>query len=205
MPPETAPSPPSAVDDRAVSVSLLLPVWNESATIARTLAEVIAALSRVAEAYEIVVIDDGGRDGTAAGVRTICANNPHVRLAHHEPNRGYGAALRSGFAAATCELVAFADAAGQFDVSQLDRLALLSKAYDIVCGYGAARKEPPLRTVYYRFFNQLLQALRETAVREAERGLKLFHRESLLNLTPLAIGNVADLAKPASIHCHVTH
>lgn len=195
MPPVPPDATPPPHDDRGVSVSLLLPAWNEAASIARTVAGVNEALTRVVATFEILVVDDGGRDGTSPAVRALSAKNPAVRLVHHEPNRGYGAALKSGFLAAACDLVVFADAACQFDVAQLDRLAILSRAYDIVCSYGAARKEPPLRAIYFRLFNQLVVALCETDVREAQRGLKLFHRESLLNLTPLAVGQGADLAK----------
>jgi dolichol-phosphate mannosyltransferase len=197
MPPAPPDATPPPHDDRGVSVSLLLPAWNEADSIARTVAGMNEALTRVVATFEILVIDDGGRDGTSPAVRALSAKNPAVRLVHHEPNRGYGAALKSGFVAAACDLVVFADAACQFDVARLDRLAILSRAYDIVSGYGAARKEPPLRAIYFRLFNQLVAALRETDVRQAQRGLKLFHRESLLNLTPLDAGQGADFIKLA--------
>lgn len=95
--------------------------------------------------------------------------------------------LKSGFLAATCDLVLFADAAGQCDVVRLDRLALLSRAYDIVCGGGVARRQPPMRTAYFKLFNRLQAALSAMDLGHASRGLKLFHRESLLNLTPVAV------------------
>lgn len=178
---------PAPVDAPGVSVSLLLPVWNEAGSIARTVAGVDEALARIVPAFEILIIDDGGRDGSSAVAQALAAKNPAVRLVHHEPNRGYGAALKSGFLAATCDLVLFADAAGQCDVVRLDRLALLSRAYDIVCGGGVARRQPPMRTAYFKLFNRLQAALSATDLRDASRGLKLFHRESLLNLTPVAV------------------
>ncbi|MBA4106235.1 MAG: hypothetical protein C0485_10795 [Pirellula sp.] len=184
-----------AMSDERISVSLLLPVWNEESSIAQTVSGVSEALTEITCNYEIIVIDDGGRDGTAACVHAISAEHRQVRLAYHESNRGYGAALRSGFAVATCDLIVFADAACQFDATQVDGLTFLSRAYDIVCGYGGSRNEPPLRIVYLGIFTQLLNALRETEMRGVKRGLKLFHRESLLNLTPLAVGNVTDLVR----------
>lgn len=192
--------PANPADDHPASVSLLIPVWNEASSIARLVERVEEALARVTDCFEILIIDDGGRDGAAAAVRAISVRRPRVRLVRHEPNHGYGAALRSGFAAATCQLVAFTDAACQFDVSQLDRFAILSRAYDIVCGHRHDCEDRPMRAVYFHVFNQLLQALRETELRDVERGLKLFHRESLLNLTPIVIGNVANLAKSPPSH-----
>ncbi len=106
-----------------------------------------------------------------------------MRLVQHETNRGYGAALRSGFAAATCDLVAFTDADCQFDLSELDRFVLLSRCYQIVCGYRIDRKDSPLRCIYSRVYNLLARTLLRTGVRDVDCALKMFHRETLPDLT----------------------
>src|SRR5438105_3990071 len=98
---------------RPRSLSLILPAYNEAAGIA----EADAALARFAGDYEILVVDDGSRDDTAAVVGALARDRPRVRLLRHEANRGYGAALRSGFEAARGDLVAFTDADGQFDLA----------------------------------------------------------------------------------------
>lgn len=170
-----------------ISLSFLIPTWNESATIARTIIDAKNAIANLADVYEVLVIDDGGRDWTAATIHSISMTNPGVRLAPHTPNRGYGLALRSGFMAATCDLVAFTDIACQFDVSQLDRFSIVSRAFEIVRGYRTVHKEPPLSTVYSKLFENLAQALNRTNINDVEGGLRMFHRESLLNLTPFAV------------------
>src|SRR6187549_3589679 len=96
------------------SLSLILPAYNEAGGIAAAVAEADAALAAFRSDYEILVVDDGSRDGTSDVVASL--SNPRVRLLRHETNRGYGAALRTGFEAARGDLVAFTDADGQFDL-----------------------------------------------------------------------------------------
>ncbi|WP_428305701.1 glycosyltransferase family 2 protein [Lacipirellula sp.] len=182
-----------------ISLSLLIPTWNESATIGRTIIDAKTAIADLVDIYEILVIDDGGRDWTAATTHSISITHPAVRLVSHEPNRGYGLALRSGFMAATCNLVVFTDIARQFDVSQLDRFSIVSRAFEIVRGYRTIHKEPPLSSVYSDLFENLTQALSRTNIRDVDGGLRMFHRESLLNLTPIATKRAQSLgATPLS-------
>src|SRR5256885_836307 len=90
-----------------VFLSLVMPAYNEEAGIGQAVVEADDALRRLGVSYEIVVVDDGSRDGTAQAVREACQHRPGVRLLRHAANRGYGAALRSGFETARGERVAF--------------------------------------------------------------------------------------------------
>src|SRR5437764_11619549 len=98
------------MDGRTRELSLILPACNEAAGIREAIAEADAALAQLADDYEILIVDDGSRDGTAAVVLEEVARRPRVRLLRHEDNRGYGAALRTGFEAARFARVAFTDA-----------------------------------------------------------------------------------------------
>src|SRR4051812_4367098 len=100
-----------------MDLSLILPAYNEADGIAVAVAEADDALRQFADDYEILVVDDGSRDGTAAVVEEVARQRPHVRLLRHPRNRGYGAALRTGFEGANGERVAFTDADGQFDLT----------------------------------------------------------------------------------------
>src|SRR5262245_460271 len=92
-------------------LSLVIPAYNEEAGIRQAIAEAAEALARITAAYEILVVDDGSNDATAAAVvETEARQRPCVRLLRHTTNRGYGAALRTGFEAARFEHVAFTDA-----------------------------------------------------------------------------------------------
>src|SRR5437762_2045444 len=110
---DAVPTPPPA---RRRSLSLVLPAYNEAAGIAAA-TEADDALAAFCPDYEILVVDDGSTDGTADAVEAVTRQRPRVRLLRHPANRGYGAALRTGFTAARGERVAFTDADAQFDLA----------------------------------------------------------------------------------------
>ncbi|SMP65468.1 dolichol-phosphate mannosyltransferase [Neorhodopirellula lusitana] len=175
--------PKSDTTDSAPSLSLILPAWNEAEVIATAIAEANAALQQVTGEYEIIVVDDGSTDATAAIVSSLAGQNEHVRLVQHSPNQGYGAAIRSGFAEAQNDLVVFTDADCQFDLTELDRFVLLAKRYEIVCGYRIDRKDNALRCLYSKVYNLLVRALLGTGVRDVDCALKMFHRDIAKQIT----------------------
>jgi len=169
---------------RCWSVSLVLPAYNEEAGIRQAVAEACEALAELTSSYEILVVDDGSRDGTAAVVAEMAATHPQVRLLRHEGNRGYGAALRTGFAAARFERVAFTDADCQFHLADLGRLLPLSDRYPLVVGWRQGRQDSWRRCFLSRGYNLLTRTLLGTRVRDCDCALKVFQREALAALLP---------------------
>ncbi len=165
-------------------LSLVLPAYNEEAGIQQAIEEACQALEELTTAYEILVVDDGSGDGTADLVAELAAERPHVRLLRHESNRGYGAALRTGFAAARFERVAFTDADCQFHLADLGRLLPLSDRYSLVVGWRQHRQDPWRRRFLSRGYNMLTSALLGTRVRDCDCALKVFQREVLPKLLP---------------------
>src|SRR5579875_2178941 len=165
-------------------LSLVLPAYNEEAGIQQAIEEACQALEELTTAYEILVVDDGSGDGTADLVAELAAERPHVRLLRHESNRGYGAALRTGFAAARFERVAFTDADCQFHLADLGRLLPLSDRYSLVVGWRQHRQDPWRRRVLSRGYNLLTSALLGTRVRDCDCALKVFQRDVLPDLLP---------------------
>ncbi|KLU07786.1 membrane protein containing Glycosyl transferase, family 2 domain protein [Rhodopirellula islandica] len=159
------------------SITLILPAYNEAEVIADAITEADSALSSITSQYEIIVIDDGSHDATAETVREFAKFLPSLRLVQHPRNQGYGAAIRTGFSEAKCDLVVFTDADCQFDLTELDRFVLLSERYDIVCGYRIDRKDSSLRCLYSRVYNLLVRAMLNTGVRDVDCALKMFHRD----------------------------
>jgi dolichol-phosphate mannosyltransferase len=166
------------------SISLVIPAFNEEAGIATAIAEADDALSRIADDYEILVIDDGSRDGTYAIAQRAAMDRPRVRVLHHDLNRGYGAALRTGFEAARCDLVAFTDADCQFDLADLARLVPLAEQAPIVAGYRIDRQDIWRRRFMSRGYNLVTRTLLGTRVRDCDCALKVFRRETLSHLLP---------------------
>ena len=169
-------------------LSLVIPAFNEVAVIARAVAEAEAALACHFERFEIIVVDDGSADDTAAEVFGLLPNAPHTRILWHDTNRGYGAALRTGFESARFDLVAFTDADCQFDLTDLARLVPLAAEVPIVAGYRALRKDPWRRRFLSWGYNVLARALCGTRVREVDCALKVFRRAVLAELLPESRG-----------------
>jgi dolichol-phosphate mannosyltransferase len=166
------------------SLSLILPAYNEAAGIAEAVTEADDALARFCRDYEVIVVDDGSRDGTAAAVESLMAERPRVRLVRHGTNRGYGAALRTGFEAARGDRVAFTDADGQFDLADLERLNYLIGPAPVAVGYRVDRQDPWRRRFFSWGYNQLVRRLVGTGVRDCDCALKVFRHDALATLLP---------------------
>lgn len=171
---------------RVPRLSWFFPAHNEEANLEPLVEEAMEVLPSLAETWEIVIVDDGSRDRTAELADRLAAANPGiVRAVHHATNLGYGAALRSGFAASRYELVAFTDGDRQFRVEDVGRLTARlagDDAPDVVAGYRIRRADPLVRTVYarlYRLANRIFFGLR---VRDVDCACKLFRREALEGL-----------------------
>jgi dolichol-phosphate mannosyltransferase len=173
---------------RRPSLSLVLPAFNEEDGIRQAVAEADAALAALCEDYEVLVVDDGSSDATAAVVEDESVSRPHVRLVRHRQNRGYGAALRTGFTAARCELVAFTDADCQFHLEDLGRLLPLTADFPVAVGYRIGRKDPWRRRFLSGGFNLVVRALLGTGVRDCDCALKVFRRDVLAELLPESNG-----------------
>jgi glycosyltransferase involved in cell wall biosynthesis len=125
------------------------------------------------EDFEVVIVDDGSRDGTSQIADRLAASDPRVRVVHHETNRGYGAALRSGFAAARGDLIMFMDADQQFDPADFAHLAPFVPYADIVAGYRVKRRDPWIRLVYAAIFNAAMRLLFGITVRDIDCAFKV--------------------------------
>ena len=168
---------------RVARLSWFFPAHNEEANLEALVNEALDALPALADTFEIIAVDDGSRDATASIAGALVERHPDVvRLVRHPVNLGYGAALRSGFAAARYELVAFTDGDRQFKVADLGRLTArlaASDMPDVVVGYRIKRADPLVRTLYaraYRLANRVFFGLRVTDV---DCACKLFRRPAL--------------------------
>jgi len=169
------------VTERVPALSYFFPAHNEEANLQGLVEEALATLPDLAEAFEIIVVDDGSRDATPRIADELAAADPRVRVVHHPRNRGYGAALRSGFGASRYELLAFTDGDRQFRVVDLGRLTAryLEGGADAVVGFRIKRADPLVRTLYakaYRLANRIFFGLRTTDV---DCACKLFRRDAL--------------------------
>ncbi len=166
------------------SISVVLPAYNEAENIEPVVDEATAALEPLVDEFEIIVVDDGSRDDTAAVTRRVMDTNPHVRLVEHEVNRGFGAAVFSGFTNASKEWIFYTDADRQFVLDELSRFLPHTREYDLIAGYRAPRRDPFLRVLYGKGWSFLCTLLFGYTVRDVDCGFKLLRREIVQQVGP---------------------
>jgi glycosyltransferase involved in cell wall biosynthesis len=128
------------------SISAFFPCYNDAKTIGDLVGQADRVLGKLTDDYEIIVVNDGSRDESAAVLATLSKDVPRLRVVHHLINRGYGAALRSGFEHATKDLVFYTDGDGQYDVNEISiLLMLLTDDTHFVNGMKMTRQDPPHR------------------------------------------------------------
>ncbi len=169
-------------------LSLCLPAYNEQTNIEDTLDAACAILPECVQRFEIVVVDDGSRDGTGETVARYAQNEPRVRLVRHERNQGYGAAVTSGLLAARGDLVVFTDSDGQFSLLDLPQLLTQLEGSDVVIGYRYQRADPWIRRLNAWVWNRLIRILLGVRVRDLDCAFKLFPREVVDRLRLTANG-----------------
>jgi glycosyltransferase involved in cell wall biosynthesis len=165
----------------------VLPAYNEAAAIGTTVEGLRAVLARLRIPFEIIIVNDGSRDQTGAIADRLAAADPVVRVVHHPRNLGYGAALKSGFAAARREWVFLMDADGQFDPEELPGFLGAAASADLVVGYRAERADPFHRALFARIWAGLMAVLLGITVRDVDCAFKLMRR-SCLTAIPLEAG-----------------
>jgi glycosyltransferase involved in cell wall biosynthesis len=172
----------SKVQKRVASLSFFFPAHNEADNIEALVDEALTELPRLADEFEIIAVDDGSKDGTGAIADRLAAQHPQVRVVHHQVNRGYGGALRSGFAASRYPLVAFTDGDRQFKIADVGRLLKRMEGADkpdVVVGFREKRADPFIRLAYARFYRFALRVWFGLRVKDPDCACKLFRREAL--------------------------
>jgi hypothetical protein len=187
------------------TLSIVIPAYNEENGIATIVERVQAVRPELARAgiaeMELLVVDDGSHDGTADIVRRL----EGVRLICHPQNRGYGAALKTGFGQATGELIGFLDADGTYPPEYFPQLCQLAlKDTELVIGSrmsGAESQMPVTRRIGNLFFANLLSLIAHQRVTDSASGMRVFKREVLERIYPLPDGlNLTPVMSTRALH-----
>ena len=191
---------PRGASTRLRSLSAVLPAFNEEGNIRHVLTGVLRALSRVTDDLEVVVVDDGSTDRTVAVLEAIARNEPSVVIVRHARNRGYGAALRSGFQRATREFVFYTDADGQFDPSEISKLIALVSEAQVISGYRERRQDPVHRRVNGWLYSALIRRVLGLPVRDVNCAFKLYRVRDLRALDLRSNGAFIDAEILSKLH-----
>ncbi len=174
-----------------LSISAVLPAYNEEAIIERTVRHVASVLSGLAHDFEVIVTNDGSRDRTGEILADLAVREPqlNLRVVTHPKNRGYGAALASGFDAAAKDLVFMTDGDKQFDVAELALfIPEMDARTDLVIGWRRNRADPPMRKLNALGWKLLVNVLFGYTARDVDCAFKLFRRRVWESMTVHARG-----------------
>ena len=187
-------------------LSVVIPAYNEERGLAEIIERVLSTRPGLADAgiedLELIVVDDGSRDGTVA----VASHYPQVNLVRHKVNRGYGAALKTGFSHARGNLLGFLDADGTYPPEHFPDLCrvALSEQADLVIGSrmaGADSEMPLVRRVGNLLFANLVSLLGNHRVSDSASGMRVIRREALPRLYPLPDGlNFTPVMSTRALH-----
>ena len=166
---------------KTASLTVFFPAYNDAPSLPELAAKTMAVLERHVDNYEVIFVNDGSQDDTAAVLERLrLLYPPHLRVITHPENRGYGGALRSGFAGATKELIFYTDGDGQYDVSELPKLlAVMTPDVGLVNGYKLERNDPWHRIWIGKVYNAFARFLFRIQIRDIDCDFRLIRREIL--------------------------
>lgn len=175
-------------------LSVFFPAYNDAGTIASLVISAVQVAGTLTPDFEVIVINDGSRDDTPRILDELARVYPgHVRIVHHEKNRGYGGALRSGFATATKDLVFYTDGDAQYDPSEMVLLwKQMTGDVDWVNGWKISRSDPVHRIIIGRLYHHTVKLLFGLKVRDVDCDFRLMRRR---------IFEVVRLEKDSGVIC----
>jgi glycosyltransferase involved in cell wall biosynthesis len=174
------------------SISAFFPCFNEQAAVEPLTRKMLSVLATLTDDFEVIIVNDGSGDGTAAIADRLAKEIPQVRVIHHPGNLGYGKALQSGFRAATKDLVFYTDGDSQFDVAELADIFPLIDRYDIVSCYRLNRQEGFIRKFNAFCWTRLVCFVFGLKLRDIDCAFKLYHRRIFDGMPLISTGALID-------------
>jgi glycosyltransferase involved in cell wall biosynthesis len=155
------------------SISVFFPAYNEEDNIGKLIEAAVNVLEEIGSEYEVIVVNDGSFDRTGEVADELARRHSGVRVIHHESNRGYGAALKTGFTSAKNDYIFYTDGDNQFDVRELKKLVPLVGLSDLVIGFRVRKRYTVFRNVTSFVFNLVLRMLFYLQYRDVDCAFKL--------------------------------
>ena len=160
------------------SLSIFFPAYNDAGTIA-SLAIVAAMTARkLTDDFEVIVVDDGSPDHTGELLDEMAKHFSWLKVVHHEKNRGYGGALRTGFETASKELIFYTDGDAQYDPRELTELyRAFGPDTDFVNGYKIDRSDPLHRKFIGRLYHSFVKLVFGLRLRDVDCDFRLMRKD----------------------------
>ncbi len=175
------------------SLTVFFPCYNEEDNVERVTEAALKMCRRVAEDFEVIIVNDGSKDRTEEIADGIAEKYPgEVRAVHNKPNRGYGGALQRGFREASKDLIFYTDGDGQFDFEEIDKLIPLLDNHDIASGYRMDRKDPFMRKLNAACWGTLVRFLFKMNIRDIDGAFKIYPKAFIDKTELLSEGALID-------------
>jgi len=161
-------------------LSVFFPCYNEENNISNTVSKAISILKDIAKKWEIILVNDGSKDNTAKVLDQIKSVNPkEIKIITHNPNRGYGGALKSGFYNSKYQWIAFTDSDGQFDFEEITKFFEKQKETksDVVIGYYLSRQVSKTTILTSKIWEIIVFILFGLKVTDIDCGFKLINKK----------------------------
>lgn len=165
---------------KTYSISVFFPCYNDAKSIGKLVQDSFLILKKIAQDYEVIVIDDCSTDSSRKVLRKLVLKHPKLKLVFHEKNLGYGGALRTGFKTAAKDLVFYTDGDGQYDVKELQiLLSLMTQDVDFVNGIKMSRHDPTYRIFIGNLYSFVARWLFFLTTYDVDCDFRLIRRELL--------------------------
>ncbi len=175
-----------------LSVSVFFPCYNEEANVEATTTAALAAVEKISQDYEIIIVNDGSKDRTGEIADRLAGENDCVKAVHNNPNLGYGGALQRGFREAAKDWVFYTDGDGQFDFNEIRALLPLLDRYDIVSAYRLDRKDSFVRKMNAFAWTTLVNTVFGLWLRDIDCAFKIFPRKLFDEIEMKSMGALID-------------
>ncbi len=171
--------------EKITELSVFFPAYNEEGNIASTVEKALKVLGHTdLKQYEVIIVNDGSKDNTGKIADTLADKYKEVKVVH-QPNGGYGCALRVGFDSAKFDWIVYTDADGQFDFSEVTKFLEKAKEADVIYGYKIKRNDNIFRVLAAKGWGLSLFLFFGLRVKDVDTGFKMVKREVLEKIPPL--------------------
>ena len=187
---------------KPLSLTIFYPCYNEEANVERVTRAAVEVARKIADDFEVLIVNDGSRDRTGEIADRLVAEIPGVRAVHNNPNLGSGGALARGFREARNNWIFYTDGDGQFDFNEIPKVLPLLETHDIVSCYRLDRKDPLLRKVNAWAWSTLVNLLFHIGLKDIDCAFKIYPRTFIERIEMKSRGALIDtemLAKARSL------
>lgn len=192
---------------KVAELSIFFPFWNEEQNLETVIKKAIPVAQKYAQKWEIIMVDDGSSDKTLEIARKLEEEDSRLIAVTHGKNRGYGAALKTGFEKAKYNFIVFNDGDGQFDLGEIDKFLEKIEKADIVIGFRKKRLDNPFRHILMNLLKIWDFVFFGFRFKDIDCGFKLFTKSTLEKIMPFnsegAMITTEILAKAKKAHLKI--